>query len=51
VSNLPNGVCAHPTMLAVMVFLPLLLQESGFLQGSGCRKDQAANLPPNSSSM
>ena len=22
-SNLPNGVCAHPTMLAVMVFLPV----------------------------
>jgi hypothetical protein len=22
VSNLPNGVCAHPTMLAVMVFSP-----------------------------
>src|SRR5205823_10289267 len=23
VSNLPNGVCAHPTMLAVMVVLPV----------------------------
>jgi hypothetical protein len=22
VSNLPNGVCAHPTMLAVMVSSP-----------------------------
>src|SRR5258708_30573209 len=24
VSNFPNGVCAHPTMLAVMVALPVL---------------------------
>src|SRR5438128_8762575 len=25
-SNLPNGVCAHPTMLAVMVVLPVLVR-------------------------
>jgi hypothetical protein len=39
VSNFPNGVCAHPTMLAVM---------AGLLE---LENDQAANLPPNSSSM
>jgi hypothetical protein len=40
VSSLPNGVCAHPTMLAVMVVLLEIRQT-----------DQAANLPPSSSSM
>src|ERR1700730_2884660 len=33
VSNLPNGVCAHPTMLAVMVVLPIVLRIAFTLSG------------------